>query len=131
MKFEKYIQKNKLEKILASRDWRFDISLLISEARMQAGLTQSQLARKMKTKQPSIARVESGKMLPSLDFLDKLAKAIGTELIAPRFAFIDPENNLTENIEINAQSPSPYFTFASATILTQSSINETKYKNLS
>lgn len=88
MRFEEYIKKNKLEKVLNSKDWRFDISMLITEARLHAGLTQKELAKRMKTKQPSIARVESGKMLPSLEFLDKLAKAIGTSLVAPSFAFM-------------------------------------------
>ncbi len=98
MRFEKYITKDKLNKILSSRDWKFDIAMLVTEARYFVGFTQTQLANKMKTKQSSIARVESGKMLPSLDFLDKLAKAIGTNLVAPRFAFMLNRNTDTKII---------------------------------
>jgi len=90
MRFEEYIKKNNLQKISDSRDdWQFEVSLLVTEARLYAGLTQAQLAKRMKTQQPSIARVESGKVLPSLDFLHKLAKAVGTELVLPRLAFMD------------------------------------------
>lgn len=89
MRFEEYIKKNKLEKILNSKDdWEFEVSWLVTEARLHGGLTQAQLARKIGTQQPSIARVESGKVMPSIDFLVKLAKAIGTELVLPKFEFM-------------------------------------------
>jgi transcriptional regulator with XRE-family HTH domain len=104
MRFEEYIQKNKLHKVLTSKeDWKFEVSWLITEARLFTGLTQAKLAKKMKTKQPSIARVESGRMLPSLEFLDKLAKAIGTELILPKFKFMEVPMQ-QEHISV-----SPYF----------------------
>ncbi len=86
MTFDEYLKKNKERDLPPIDDWEFDVSMLVTEARLYAGLTQMQLAKIMKTKQPSIARVESGKVLPSLDFLHKLAKAVGMELILPRFA---------------------------------------------
>ena len=90
MKFEDYIKKNKLEEALISKkDWEFEVGWLVTEARLHTNLTQAQLARKMGTKQPSIARVENGKVIPSIEFLVKLAKAIGTRLILPRFDFIN------------------------------------------
>lgn len=55
------------------------ISALIS-ARAHSGLTQAQLARKMKTTQSVIARLEGGKAHPSTRTLFKLAVATGTKL---------------------------------------------------
>lgn len=50
------------------------------EARDRAGLTQAQLAVRMKTTQAAIARLESGRVLPSTRTLQKFAKATGTVL---------------------------------------------------
>jgi transcriptional regulator with XRE-family HTH domain len=63
------------------RDLAFDISCLVHDARIEKGWTQAQLARKLKTKQPSIARLEKGKRYPSLHFLNKVVRALGMELI--------------------------------------------------
>lgn len=67
---------------------RFELSHLITEARLYAGITQVELANRMGVKQPSIARAESGKQEPSVSFLKKVAEAIGTELVLPKFAFM-------------------------------------------
>jgi ribosome-binding protein aMBF1 (putative translation factor) len=48
--------------------------------RTQAGLTQTELARRMGTTQSSIARIESGGSLPTLDMLSRLAHATGSTL---------------------------------------------------
>ncbi|HQT43011.1 MAG TPA: helix-turn-helix transcriptional regulator [Halothiobacillus sp.] len=45
------------------------------DARVRAGLTQTQLAERMHTTQSTIARLESGKSLPSLRTLQRIAKA--------------------------------------------------------
>ncbi|HEY7035797.1 MAG TPA: helix-turn-helix transcriptional regulator [Thermomicrobiales bacterium] len=45
-------------------------------ARLAAGLTQTQLARAIGTRQPAIARLESGEARPSFDMLVRLAKAL-------------------------------------------------------
>lgn len=50
------------------------------EARQKAGLTQAQLASRMKTAQAAIARLESGRVLPSTRTLQKFAQATGTVL---------------------------------------------------
>lgn len=50
------------------------------EARQKAGLTQAQLASRMKTTQAAIARLESGRVLPSTRTLQKFAEATGTVL---------------------------------------------------
>jgi DNA-binding XRE family transcriptional regulator len=49
----------------------------IARLRILRGLTQEQLAELADTKQPSIARLESGTSTPSLSFLRKVAAALG------------------------------------------------------
>lgn len=56
------------------------ISQLIG-ARTKKGLTQAQLAKKMGTKQSAIARIEGGNSNPSIRFLEKLTRALGSKLI--------------------------------------------------
>jgi len=56
------------------------ISQLI-EARIKKGLTQEQLADKIGTKQSAIARLESGNSNPSIAFLEKITKAVDSELV--------------------------------------------------
>jgi DNA-binding XRE family transcriptional regulator len=46
------------------------------KARLEKNLTQQQLADLVGTQQSNISRLESGNYNPSLDFLDKLAKAL-------------------------------------------------------
>jgi ribosome-binding protein aMBF1 (putative translation factor) len=55
------------------------IETLISE-RLKRDLSQRELAKKAGIKQPSLARIESGSVMPSLQVLAKLAKALGTKL---------------------------------------------------
>lgn len=62
----------------------FDLARALIEARTAAGLTQSQLARRMKTSQSYIARIEGGKVRPSTDALERFARATHTRL---RIAF--------------------------------------------
>jgi transcriptional regulator with XRE-family HTH domain len=58
----------------------FVLASAIIAARSRAGLTQSQLAHRMKTTQSTIARLESGKALPSGKTLQRFAKATGSRL---------------------------------------------------
>ena len=48
----------------------------IARLRIQRGLTQAQLAEMVGTRQPSIARIESGEKLPSMSFLTRIANAL-------------------------------------------------------
>jgi DNA-binding XRE family transcriptional regulator len=48
----------------------------VARLRIQRGLTQAQLAEMVGTRQPSIARLENGTSVPSLSFLDRIAKAL-------------------------------------------------------
>ncbi len=58
----------------------FDLARAIIEARTRAGLTQAQLAKKMKTTQSVIARLEGGKVNPSTATLKRIARATGSQL---------------------------------------------------
>jgi ribosome-binding protein aMBF1 (putative translation factor) len=58
----------------------FALASAIIEARSRAGLTQEELAAKMETSQSAIARLESGRMIPSGRTLRRFAKATGTRL---------------------------------------------------
>jgi transcriptional regulator with XRE-family HTH domain len=62
----------------------FQLAKLLIEARTRAGLSQPQLARRMKTSQSYIARLESGRVTPSTRALERFAAATGSRL---RIAF--------------------------------------------
>jgi transcriptional regulator with XRE-family HTH domain len=89
MKFKEYVSRD-LERRSSKtkKDWKFEVCSLVTEARFYTCTTQKELAIKMKTKQSSIARFENGKQIPSIDFLIRLARAVDTELVLPKFKFI-------------------------------------------
>lgn len=55
------------------------ISAVIGK-RLKNKMSQKQLADRMGTKQSAISRLESGNSNPSINFLSKVAKALGGEL---------------------------------------------------
>ena len=55
----------------------FSIASALIQARSDAGYTQDQVAEKMKTKQSVVSRMESGRIIPSLNSILRYAKAIG------------------------------------------------------
>ncbi len=58
----------------------FALARAIIKARVDAGLSQQDLAEKMATTQSTVARLESGRHLPSMSTLKKLSSATGTRL---------------------------------------------------
>ncbi|TDA64065.1 MAG: XRE family transcriptional regulator [Clostridia bacterium] len=52
----------------------------VIERRLEKGMTQEALARKIGTRQAAIARLESGRANPTLGFLQKVAEALDAEL---------------------------------------------------
>jgi len=58
----------------------FALARTLIEARTRAGLSQTQLAQRMKTSQSYIARIESGQVRPSTDALERFAQATGSRL---------------------------------------------------
>jgi transcriptional regulator with XRE-family HTH domain len=53
---------------------------LLREARLRAGMTQQEVAERIGTNRPQIARWEAGAMAPSLDTLLDLVRACGFDL---------------------------------------------------
>jgi len=52
----------------------------VARLRILRGLTQTQLAEMIGTRQPSIARLENGSSNPSLSFLNKIAVALNAKI---------------------------------------------------
>ena len=93
-----------------------DASKLLQTARERAGLTQRQLARKARTAQSVVARIELGETSPSWSTLARLIKAAGFSLSAglrrisvdpqllddvPRILALSPEQRLLEVAQVS------------------------------
>jgi transcriptional regulator with XRE-family HTH domain len=59
----------------------FEISQRVRRAREDRGLTQAELAARIGSTQPALARLEAGGVTPSLDTLHRIAEALGLELV--------------------------------------------------
>ena len=57
-----------------------ELARMVTCARLQAGYTQRELAKAMQTSQAVIARWETGKRIPSVTTLDRLAEVTGLRL---------------------------------------------------
>jgi transcriptional regulator with XRE-family HTH domain len=67
---------------------------LVHRLRTEAGLTQAELAGRMGTTQSAIARMEGGGARPTLETLERLAAAVGAELV------VGVGENLSDNRSI-------------------------------
>lgn len=76
----KWMKDGKYRKAYKALDGEFELARAVIEARSHAGLTQQQLAKRMSTTQSVIARLESGRIRPSTQTLERLAVATGTRL---------------------------------------------------
>lgn len=56
------------------------VAQAIAKARATAGLTQAEVAERMRTTQSNVARMEGGRTTPSTRTLEKFAQAIGARL---------------------------------------------------
>jgi ribosome-binding protein aMBF1 (putative translation factor) len=68
-------------KAYASLDEEFELARLMIEARARAGLTQAELAKRMRTSQSVVARLEGGRAKPSMTTLRRFARATGSRLM--------------------------------------------------
>ncbi len=59
----------------------FAVARELIAARVRAGLTQEQVAERMQTTQSTIARMESGRTMPSLRTLSRYAEATGSRAV--------------------------------------------------
>jgi ribosome-binding protein aMBF1 (putative translation factor) len=67
----------------------FALASALIKARAEADMTQEQVAKAMGTTQAVVARLESGRVMPSTRTLERFAKATGTRL---RISF-EPEKH--------------------------------------
>jgi len=58
----------------------FQLARTLIAARTRAGLSQTELARRMRTSQSYVARIEGGQVRPSTDALERFAQATGSRL---------------------------------------------------
>ncbi|OGE33911.1 transcriptional regulator [Candidatus Daviesbacteria bacterium RIFCSPLOWO2_02_FULL_41_8] len=88
-KFQPIPFEDVLKEALKNPEWKkgydaleleFSIIEQVIRKRLEKGLTQKQLAEKIGTKQSAIARLEGGTTNPSVAFLEKVAKALGSKL---------------------------------------------------
>jgi transcriptional regulator with XRE-family HTH domain len=70
----------KYRKAYEALEDEFVLASAVIDLRSRAGLTQEELARKMGTTQPVVARLESGRTRPSMRTLERLARATGSRL---------------------------------------------------
>jgi len=66
----------------------FDIASMVHQARVERGLSQTELAKLTNKKQASVSRFESGRSLPSLKYLLDIAVAMNSFLMPPTIAFL-------------------------------------------
>lgn len=59
---------------------RWPVWALIREARRRAGITQAELAKRVGTSQPAIARYERARAMPDLDTLHRIVESCRFEL---------------------------------------------------
>jgi transcriptional regulator with XRE-family HTH domain len=78
---KKWIKEPQYRMAYEALEEEFALASTLIEARNRAGLTQQELAQKMGTTQPVVARLESGRVRPSLRTLERLAAATGSRLI--------------------------------------------------
>src|SRR6266853_709130 len=75
------LKEPKYGKAYEALEEEFVLASAVMDARNRAGLTQKELASKMGTTQPVVARLESGRVRPSMRTLERLAEATGSRLL--------------------------------------------------
>jgi transcriptional regulator with XRE-family HTH domain len=77
---EKWMKEPSYAEAYAELETEFALAREMIEARTRAGLTQDELASRMETSRTVIARLESGRCLPSTRTLKRFAAATGSRL---------------------------------------------------
>ena len=76
---KKWMKNPEVSKAYKQLEPEFEIAHALIAARVEAGLTQDEVAKRMGTAQSVIARLEGGRTLPSIKTLYRYAKATGTK----------------------------------------------------
>ena len=77
---KKWMKDPEYRKEYEALEEEFALAAAVAKARSRAGLSQAELARRMKTTQSTVARLESGRGRPSTRTLGRFAKATGHRL---------------------------------------------------
>ncbi|MGH9470189.1 MAG: helix-turn-helix domain-containing protein [Terriglobia bacterium] len=78
---KRWMKEAEYRKAYDALEEEFALAKAVIDARNRAGLTQTELARKMGTTQPVVARIEGGRTRPSMRTLERLAEATGSRLL--------------------------------------------------
>jgi transcriptional regulator with XRE-family HTH domain len=73
----------------------------VARMRIMMGMSQEDLAKRVGTQQPAIARLESGARPPSLAFLKRVAVAMGASVEV----YLKPKEDDAYPVGANAQAP--------------------------
>ncbi len=69
---------------ITTHDQKHSFGRALAAARRRAGLTQAQVAEKIGTTQAAITRLESGRYLPLVDTMRRLAEALEIKFVIGR-----------------------------------------------
>lgn len=85
MTFDDFLEKQmhdaEFKKEYEALESEYNLIRQVINARLEKQMTQKELAERSGTKQSSIARLESGNYNPSFKFLQKIATAMGKQVI--------------------------------------------------
>lgn len=74
------LKDSKFRQALKASHLEYELARAVIQARIKHQLTQKQLAKKLKTKQSVISRVENAQTTTSVSFLQRLVTALGGRL---------------------------------------------------
>ena len=77
---QKLLRNPEFKRLYEESQPELEIAKAIIRARIENKITQKELAKKMKTTQSVISRVEQGRTSPSISLLKRLAAALNTTL---------------------------------------------------
>ncbi|MGH6932783.1 MAG: helix-turn-helix domain-containing protein [Dongiaceae bacterium] len=77
---EKWLRDSRFRAEYERQEPAFETAFALANARNRAGLTQKQLAARLKTSQSQVARIESGRHLPSVRMIERYAKALNCDI---------------------------------------------------
>ncbi len=80
--YEKKLLKNKeFRRIAKESEPEYQLARSLIAARINKRLTQAEIAKRARTNQASISRLETGSARPSMPFLERIAAALGGRLM--------------------------------------------------
>lgn len=82
---------------------QLELADILLRARLAKGWTQTELARRVGSKQANISRLESGLGNPTLEFISRVAEMLGVEItLTSRPLSVQADQNLPVRYPVNA-----------------------------